>query len=191
MRINKYLLVAFLALAAGFATYVVLTLKSGATLDEASPIVAAPADVPEMDETKLPPMDEAVKADFIAQSEAERETVIEAEEAMPAEPRIVASGEFMRYVHSVEGRALFIEGKDSRTLRFEDFSTDNGPDLYVYLSADKGTKDIIDLGRIRATHGNVNYEVPKEVDITKYKYVLIWCRPFGVLFSYALLEPTP
>jgi len=48
-----------------------------------------------------------------------------------------------------------------------------------------GDSDFVNLGRIRATEGNVNYEIPEGTDLTKYKNVLIWCRAFSVLFSYA------
>ena len=47
---------------------------------------------------------------------------------------------------------------------------------------------MIDLGIIKATKGNVNYEIPQDIDTTKYNKVLVWCKPFKVLFSYAELR---
>ncbi len=108
------------------------------------------------------------------------------DEAMPAEAKVVTAL-FVPAAHGVEGRALLIQDGDKYIVRFEDFYTINGPELHIYLAADTDATDYIDLGKIKATKGNVNYEVPAGVDIMKYKYVLIWCKPFSVLFSYAEL----
>ena len=68
-----------------------------------------------------------------------------------------------------------------------DFDTINGPDLRIYLSSDLGSADIVELGKIKATKGNVNYDIPEGTDLEIYKNVLVWCKPFGVLFSFAQL----
>jgi len=46
----------------------------------------------------------------------------------------------------------------------------------------------IDLGEIKATKGNVNYDIPEGTDLEKYNKVLVWCVPFRVLFSYSDLN---
>jgi len=116
-------------------------------------------------------------------------TVMARTDTMPVQARLLAQGDFRRRFHSVEGRALLIAQGDEHILRFEDFQTDNGPRLHIYLSRDRGDEDFIDLGPIKATRGNVNYQVPAGVDFEKYQNVLVWCKPFGVLFSYATLTP--
>src|SRR5688500_15850361 len=50
-------------------------------------------------------------------------------------PSTVAEGEFVSLEHETEGRAVVLEADGKRYLRFEDFSTSDGPDLVVYLSA--------------------------------------------------------
>lgn len=92
-------------------------------------------------------------------------------------------------IHPASGsvRVLYGEG-GKRILRYENYKTINGPDLYVYLATDTSAKDFINLGRIRGTEGNINYEIPEGVDLSKYKYVLTWCRAFGVLFNHAELK---
>ena len=75
-----------------------------------------------------------------------------------------------------------------RILRFEDFETINGPELHIYLSSELGDERFIDLGKIKATKGNVNYDIPAGIDTSKYNKVLVWCKPFSVLFSYAELS---
>jgi len=92
--------------------------------------------------------------------------------------------------HEVSGEALLIKNDQEEFLRFENLKTINGPDLRIYLSADLKANDFVDLGPIRATEGSVNYTIPKGTDLNKYHYALIWCRAFGVLFSYAQFEPT-
>ena len=101
----------------------------------------------------------------------------------------LAQGNLVPSAHEVEGTAKIIGLPDGkRVLRFEDFETVNGPDLFIYLSADLEANDFVNLGEIKATEGNVNYEIPEGTDLGKYDKVLVWCRSFRVLFSYADLE---
>jgi hypothetical protein len=99
--------------------------------------------------------------------------------------QVIAQGVFMPRAHEVKGKALLISADEKKILRFEDFETINGPNLHIYLSSDLGGNDYVDLGAIRATKGNVNYEVPASTDTSRYNKVLVWCVPFQVLFSYA------
>ena len=57
----------------------------------------------------------------------------------------------------------------------------------IYLSTNLDDNDYIDLGKLKATKGNMNYDVPSDTDFDKYNKVLIWCEPFGVLFGSASL----
>ena len=89
--------------------------------------------------------------------------------------------------HPAEGIAKIIETEGKQYLRYENFETLNGPDLYVYLAKTPDAKEFIDLGLLRATEGNVNYEIPAGVDPKDYPYALTWCKQFGVLFNSAKL----
>ena len=92
-------------------------------------------------------------------------------------------------VHDAQGNAMVLSIEDdTRYLRFEDFKSTNGPDLYVYLATDKEATDFVNLGRLKANMGNQNYEIPSEVDLSKYHNVLIWCQAFSVLFGSADLN---
>jgi Electron transfer DM13 len=94
-------------------------------------------------------------------------------------------------IHNAEGTAKVIPLQDdSNILRLEDLRVTNGPDLYVYLATDKSASDFVSLGKLKANNGNQNYDLPTETDLTKYDTVLIWCRPFSVLFGSAELEAT-
>ncbi|HEU5446966.1 MAG TPA: DM13 domain-containing protein [Nitrososphaeraceae archaeon] len=91
--------------------------------------------------------------------------------------------------HKVEGVAKVIDLADGRTfLRLENLKATNGPDLYVYLSADKDASDIVNLGRLKGNIGNQNYEIPAGTDLSKYNTVLIWCKAFSTLFGSAKLS---
>ena len=109
-------------------------------------------------------------------------------EDMPNSAVIIAEADFMESAHTVSGKALVIEEDGKKILRFEDFETVNGPNLHIYLSSDLSSNDFIDLGAIKATKGNVNYEIPEGTDLEKYNKVLVWCVPFKVLFSYSDLQ---
>ena len=74
-------------------------------------------------------------------------------------------------------------------LRLEDFSVTNGPDLHVVLSADDSgyAQGSLDLGRLKATDGSFNYELPDGIDPGAWASVVIWCDPFAVQFAHAPL----
>jgi hypothetical protein len=94
-------------------------------------------------------------------------------------------------VHNAEGTAKVIPLRDgTNILRLENLQVTNGPDLYVYLATDKSASDFVSLGKLKANNGNQNYDIPLGTDMTKYDTVLIWCRPFSVLFGSAELALT-
>jgi Electron transfer DM13 len=96
-------------------------------------------------------------------------------------------------IHNAEGIAKVIplqeDGTSSSILRLENLRVTNGPDLYVYLATDKSASDFVNVGKLKANNGNQNYDIPVGTDLTKYDTVLIWCRPFSVLFGSAELRP--
>lgn len=93
-------------------------------------------------------------------------------------------------IHDAQGMArVLLLDDQSQVLRLEDFRSTNGPGLYVYLSADIRASDFVSLGDLKANQGNQNYPIPAGTDLEKYDKVLIWCKPFGVLFGHAELMP--
>ncbi len=86
-------------------------------------------------------------------------------------PGITHNGEFRGTdeFHFARGQASLIETSPGQyVLRFEDFSVRNGPGLYVYLSpdADRYTGDSLQLGKLKATDGSFNYEIPAGTDVS-------------------------
>ncbi|MBM3232010.1 DM13 domain-containing protein [Candidatus Pacearchaeota archaeon] len=100
----------------------------------------------------------------------------------------ILSASLLPYAHDVSGTVSVYDSMGQKTLRFEDFETINSPDLFIYLATDATADEFVNLGEIRATKGNVNYEIPLDVDLEKYDTVLVWCRAFRTLFSYAELK---
>ena len=140
--------------------------------------------VVEKDEPSPLSKDETMKRQIAAM----KDKVIEKKEAMPVENKLLTQGIFEAKAHDVKGKALLFSVDGKHVVRFEDFETINGPDLRIYLSADLAAEDFVELGKIKATKGNVNYNIPIGTDTEKYKHVLVWCKPFGVLFSSATLQ---
>ncbi len=141
-------------------------------------------------EDNLEAMDVSTRAKFdqeVRSMQGKPSMVTDAMPATQTQPKILSQGMFKARSHEVEGKALLVQAGDQKIVRFEDFKTVNGPDLRIYLSAGLSGKDYVDLGAIRATEGNINYMIPAGTDTEKYRYVLVWCRTFGVLFSYAEL----
>ena len=90
--------------------------------------------------------------------------------------------------HQASGIAKMIRMADgSYVIRFEEFQATNGPDLYVYLASSTDASTFLNLGRLKGNIGSQNYEVPAGTNPSSFRYVLIWCRAFSVLFGYAEL----
>ena len=90
--------------------------------------------------------------------------------------------------YDVLGEALVLtDGSEQRFLRFENFSTNNGPDLKVVLRAENG--DLVNLGALQGNIGNQNYELPTDVDLNVFNTVEIYCERFSVLFGEAPISP--
>jgi hypothetical protein len=90
--------------------------------------------------------------------------------------------------HFGSGQALLIETEPGiYVLRFENFSVQNGPDLFVYLSpsAEGYADGAIKLGGLKATDGAFNYEIPAGTDISQFQSAIVWCDAFAVLFATA------
>ena len=114
---------------------------------------------------------------------------------VPSEPTELLRGELASLDHGTAGVVRVLELADgSRVLRIEGLDTDNGPDLYVYLSAnpadgDEGAfdDDYVSVGRLKGNLGDQNYEVPPDVDLARFRSVVIWCDRFNSAFGAAPL----
>ena len=145
----------------------------------------------------------------ITQSEAETvmmtmskvETKMDEEmpkEMMEASNVVVKSGSFRDgdSFHKGAGTAAIYRLADGQqVLRFEDFKVTNGPDLRVLLVEHpnpEGRGDVDagyeELGKLKGNIGNQNYTIPDGIDVGEYGSIVIYCKPFQVVFSVASLN---
>lgn len=116
--------------------------------------------------------------------------------AVKAEPVVLGFGNFQSQEHQTSGTAQLLELPDgSRVLRLENLASSDGPDVKVWLSSLEAGGDwykyrsgrYVDLGPIKATHGNQNYVIPSGVDVSGLSSVVLWCDRFSVAFGSAQL----
>ena len=105
----------------------------------------------------------------------------------------VSAGEFRSLEHSTRGTATVVRTSDGRhLLALTAFSTAAGPDLRVRLvpgdSTDGGADGARDLGALKGNIGDQQYALPSDVDLGRYRSVVIWCRAFSAAFAQAPLE---
>jgi hypothetical protein len=89
---------------------------------------------------------------------------------------------------SVSGTAKIFFIGNKYELKLENFRTDNGPDLKVYLSKADKPSEFISLGDIKSTNGNQVYNIEGMPDFKVHSYVLIHCERFNHLYGRAELK---
>jgi len=110
--------------------------------------------------------------------------------------RVLRSGElgYVDAIHNGKGPVRLVDVGGQRFVRFEDVMITNAPDVHVYLSRESGGKwdegTSLYLGALKATNGSFNYEVPASADVASYQSVVVWCRAFRVLITWANLVAT-
>lgn len=181
-----------------FSFFGVQTLFFDDKVDEDGPVFASGAAA--TDEAVDVPVDDPAADDAATTTAPAEPTPAQPETTEPVpttvEPEVLtlARGTFGARSHPGSGSAVVLgDGTDQRFLRFEDdFSTDNGPDLDVYLSsappdAPEGAfdDDFVDLGELKGNIGAQNYEIPADVDLDHYSTVVVWCVRFAVAFTTA------
>ena len=101
---------------------------------------------------------------------------------------LLLQGNFENAVHSTSGIVKVYEDKNKkRTLVLENFKTDAGPDLRIYLAEDKSVTNFIQITD-KVQNGNISLEIPSDADLNKQNHVLIWCRKYSVLFGLAKVK---
>ena len=98
--------------------------------------------------------------------------------------------------HKGSGNAVIYElAPGQRILRLETFKVTNGPDLRVLLAntpAPESHSDLEEagyeeLGKLKGNIGSQNYNIPDTLDLADVQSVVIYCKPFRVVFSVAPL----
>jgi Electron transfer DM13 len=90
--------------------------------------------------------------------------------------------------HTASGTVKVYELGSKKYMQFDPYSSQNGPDLKVYLSKTATASEYIRVGNLLSTSGKQTYEVPGNPNIADYPFVHIWCEQFSVEFARAPLQ---
>lgn len=125
---------------------------------------------------------------FVLLSSCGKNTPESAVENLPT-GTVVVDGNFVSNGHPTSGTAkIIVDASGKKFLVFENFRSDNGPDLRVWLSPNNNGSPYQEIGTLKAVNGNFSYELNSSVDYTSNNRVLIWCIDFSVLFGHAVLQ---
>ncbi|MDE0130738.1 MAG: DM13 domain-containing protein [bacterium] len=172
----------------------------------------SPLFIDEVVEEEFPRAAMAVVPDDMTAEEAE-EVMMEAEavETMVAEempeseepdvtgPVALATGALMDAddFHRGSGEVTAYRLEDgSHVLRLEDIEVTNGPDLRVLVAPGHGIDSrealqaagYIELAPLKGNIGSQNYDFPAGYQIPEQMTVVIYCKPFHVIFATAELS---
>jgi electron transfer DM13 len=109
---------------------------------------------------------------------------------------VIARGRFYSIERKSRGRAQLYRLANGRlALRFEDFKTSSNSDLFVWLSPaerPRTTKQVVaaphrEIALLKSTLGNQNYLLPRGVDQSSFRSVVIWCEPVLIAYGAASL----
>ena len=142
---------------------------------------------------------EGTDMDTIKRGAGMMEPVIMANADRQAEARKVKRGEFRDAdsFHRGSGQATIFATPDGlHLLRLENLDVTNGPALHVILSPHQDPtrpgevklQGYVDLGPLKGNRGNQNYPISADVDLSAVNSVVIYCKPFSVVFSVAPLS---
>jgi len=153
-----------------------------------------PTEVPMMKPTAeaMAKPTEAVMAKPTAEAMAKAQPTADA----MAKPNGPLSGDFNNQgAEPVAGKATLGKTSEGKlVLRFENLKSAPGPDLFVYLtkaespSTNDQIKMGLEVGKLKATQGSLNYELDSSLDLSQYKAVVVYCKSFSVVFGYANLK---
>jgi hypothetical protein len=122
----------------------------------------------------------------------------------PVAETILQTGSFYPVVHAGSGTVKIVQKSNGkRILRLENFTTDNGPVIYVWLSTAIEPKSSaavsINVGDYEQIGDPIpagtsypivsqDFDIPDAVNLSSFKSVVIWCVKFKVNFASAVLQ---
>lgn len=81
------------------------------------------------------------------------------------------------------GTASIVYAGNMTFLRLEDFSVTSGIDQHIYLTKDGTIASGIDLGSLKASIGNQNYDITG-INIDAYNVMIIYSKTFDTYYAY-------
>lgn len=104
---------------------------------------------------------------------------------------VLKQGSFTGFdkIHNGSGTATLLSVNGKNYIRFEDnFTVNNGPDLYVGLGKNGQYIKGSEVGVLKGNIGSQNYELPENIDPASVDEVWVWCKAFSVPFAKAELN---
>ncbi|MBK1834091.1 DM13 domain-containing protein [Roseibacillus ishigakijimensis] len=105
------------------------------------------------------------------------------------------SGTWIKKANSISGTwSIGLQG-GQRVIALKDFKTATAPDLKIFLStkpADQltsrnATNGALYVAKLKSSIGDQSYVLPKDVDLSRYKTVLIHCEKYSKLWGVGKL----
>ncbi len=102
------------------------------------------------------------------------------------------TGEFLKKEKSVSGNWSIEKDGDSYVLKIDDsFKSKSGPDLKIFLSplafketnGKNATKGSLLVSPLKKTKGEQVYALPKGIELSAYKSLLIHCEKYSILWG--------
>ncbi|MBL6961667.1 MAG: DM13 domain-containing protein [Anaerolineales bacterium] len=97
--------------------------------------------------------------------------------------------------HTGAGTATIYQRADGTYyLNLENFSVCCGPDLYVFFVRKPSSAEYAELGEfleissLAAISGDQDYEIPENTDLSQFKSVAVYCKPFQVIIAFATMN---
>lgn len=85
--------------------------------------------------------------------------------------------------YDASGTASIVYAGNVVFLRLEDFTVTGGIDQHLYLTKDGTITSGIDLGSLKATIGNQNYDITG-IDVDAYNVLIIYSKTFDTYYAY-------
>ena len=175
------------------------SINAGAMLEAGSPITAMSDDDYAALVEGFMMVRDGADMDMVERGARMMEPVVMANADQQDEVREVKQGDFRDAdsFHQGSGQAtIFTTPDGGHLLRLENLDVTNGPALHVFLSPHQDPtradevklEGYVDLGGLKGNRGNQNYPVPAGVDVSVFNSVVIYCKPFSVVFSVATLR---
>jgi Electron transfer DM13 len=104
----------------------------------------------------------------------------------PVMIQVIRTGNFSQ-MSSTGSAKLKIENGLLKLQTSADFSVSTGPpDLRIYLGNNSDNINGADeIASLNDRSGMQSWNVPASVDITQYRYVIVWCKQFGGVYGLA------
>lgn len=86
--------------------------------------------------------------------------------------------------YDAQGTASVFASDDTTFLRLGDFGIASGIDQHLYLTKDGTIQTGINVGQLKASQGDQNYDITS-IDHDTYNVLIVYSKPFDLYYAYA------